>query len=123
MSKYYIARDKNDALYIYDKKPFKADVSWDIQRNTNFSEFTNWDILPEVKWEDKEPKVLTIEESPWIKVENRLPNDKELVFVIYKNKESNELSYGTNSLLNGRWVTYSNNWKLIAWMPIPEFKE
>lgn len=121
MSKYYIARDKNDALYIYDKKPFKTDVSWDIPRNTNFSEFTNWDIFTEVKWEDKEPKVLTIEESPWIKVDDRLPINGECIFMAYKNHHTDEIYYrsvtfnGLDNLLDAC--------EAIAWMPIPEFKE
>lgn len=127
MSRYYIARDKDESLYLYSEKPLKDNDDdygfWTCTNSTNVCELINDDFFQEVKWEDKEPKVLTIEESPWIKVEDRLPDDKELVFVLYKHKETNELSYGTNSLLNGKWVVNSNSWELIAWMLIPEFKE
>lgn len=124
MSKYYIARDKELHLYLYDKKPIKKDLSWDVTSDMKFCELGNDNFFPEIQWDDKEPKILTIEESPWIKVEDRLPNDNELVFVIYKNLETNKLSYGTNGLLKEKWLTYDNNkWKIIAWMPIPEFKE
>lgn len=32
-------------------------------------------LFPEVKWEDKEPKVLTIADNTFIKIEDRLSNN------------------------------------------------
>lgn len=122
MSKYYIVRNKDNTLRVFQNKPAKHGWNfWDAVDDYPTKLKENW--FPEVKWTDKEPKVLTIEESPWIKVEDRLPVDKEIVFVLYKQRKTNEVCYGTNSLLDGKWVTCSDSWKLIAWMPIPEFKE
>lgn len=66
MSKYYIARDKNGELAAYLEKPVKEGNQWVCANRDEDSDkkFYIMDdrLFPEIKWEDEEPKVLTIEE-------------------------------------------------------------
>lgn len=125
MSKYYIARDKDRELWLYSEKPRKTEHNcW--RGYSGVERCIDNDVFSEVKWEDKEPKVITIEESPWIKVEDRLPPVDETVLCICKYRTvSNSYFHLVNS------IDKDNNWTMkcfafydiIAWMPIPEFKE
>lgn len=74
MSKYYIARDNDNSLWVYDKMPFKYVLNWD---STGGSYKIDKNLFPEVKWEDEEPKVLTIVDNRFIKVEDMLSNNDE----------------------------------------------
>lgn len=59
--KAYIARDKNGDLYIYTKwKPYKGDCVWCTGKPYCSTKIDN-NILPEIKWEDKEPTEVSIE--------------------------------------------------------------
>lgn len=63
MSKYYIARDSMGTLFLYKEKPIKEEESWQPTNYNGGSYFElDEELFPEVKWEDEEPKVLTIEE-------------------------------------------------------------
>lgn len=48
----FIARDKNNNLYLYSNKPWKAENDWDYEDRTTpvFAELFKF-----VKWEDEEP--------------------------------------------------------------------
>lgn len=50
----FIAREKNDSIYIYRKKPEKGTGAWDINSGMrNFNIFIN--LFPFIKWEDSKP--------------------------------------------------------------------
>lgn len=123
MSKYFIVRNRNNSLRAFQSKPAKTRFGFWESIDGYFSKIKdNW--FPEVKWEDKEPKVLIIEESPWIKVEDRLPKQRVKVFIICRNKVSKEITHIASELIHEEWQHISNKyWDVIAWMPIPEFKE
>lgn len=57
----WIARDKTDYLYLYNIKPEKGNVQWQIPSNES-GMITKIDsaLLPEVKWEDEEPTEVDI---------------------------------------------------------------
>lgn len=124
MSKYYIARDKDNTLWGHHKEPSKGKYGW----NSDYKVFAIDDenTFPEVKWTDDNPKVLTIEESPWIKVEDRLPPVYEVVLCLCRYNTGTKAYF---HFLNS--IDKDNNWTMkclasydvIAWMPIPEFKE
>lgn len=48
----FIARDKNNNLYLYSNKPWKDEIDWDYEDRTTpvFAELFKF-----VKWEDEEP--------------------------------------------------------------------
>lgn len=52
----YVARDKDDDLYLYKKQPVKYSDSWQLCSD-NPHDFYKLDssLFPEVKWEDEEP--------------------------------------------------------------------
>lgn len=56
MSRYYIARDRCGLVNLFDEKPTKGEVRWEGN-----GEILTESLFPEVKWEDEEPKVLTIQ--------------------------------------------------------------
>lgn len=57
----WIARDKNNDLYIYSDKPIKeTDGKWNISNwDTIFHKIDNV-LFPEVQWEDEEPRELVL---------------------------------------------------------------
>lgn len=57
-------------------------------------------------------------QSPWISVEERLPNYKEEVLVLYEGRIQIQQSF---YLGEKDWKFGSN--KILAWMPIPSFDE
>lgn len=121
MSKYYIARDNDNSLWLYTEMPFKDDFGWDSDGSLYG---INYNLFPEVRCEDKEPKVLTIANDSWIKVEDRLPADGEEVLQLNRMKHSGELFYMVNSYKDGRWfVNVATYYDIIAWRPIPKYEE
>lgn len=123
MSKYYIARNKDGGLRMFKNKPAKNGWNfWDAIVDFPIKLRETW--FPEVKWTDKEPKVLTIEESPWIKVEDRLPAVGEEVLQLNRMRPNGKLFCMVNSYKDDKWAAYAaTHYDTIAWMPIPEFKE
>lgn len=126
MSKYYIARDKYGDLYCYKKRPIKGEDSYQPV-DFKLGSYCNLDdtFFPEISWEDEEPKVLTIEESPWIKFGDRHPNIGDNIIIMYKNIVMDKIYYYP-IIFNG-WdgicIKQFDGYEAIAWMPIPEFKE
>lgn len=55
----WIARDKDDDLYLYSEKPKKKIDIWQNQ-GTRYPMRINKDIFPEVKWEDDEPRLVKL---------------------------------------------------------------
>ena len=50
----FIARERNDTIYIYKRKPKKGSDAWEIISGMrNFNLFIN--LFPFIKWEDSEP--------------------------------------------------------------------
>jgi hypothetical protein len=51
----WVARDKDDKLYLYIHKPYKYKDKWLVDTdNANYLELEN-DLYPNVKWSDHEP--------------------------------------------------------------------
>lgn len=51
----FIARERNDTIYIYTRKPKKGSDAWEIISGMrNFNLFIN--LFPFIEWEDEEPK-------------------------------------------------------------------
>lgn len=50
----FIARERNDTIYIYKRKPKKGSDAWEIiSGKQNFNLFIN--LFPFIEWEDSEP--------------------------------------------------------------------
>lgn len=123
MSKYYIVRDKICGLWLFNEKPVKGENHWTLA-NGDRGKLIRQNLFSEVRWEDKEPKVLTIADNPWIKVEDRLPADGEEVLQLNRMKHSGELFYMVNSYKDGRWFAHvATYYDIIAWRPIPKYEE
>ena len=61
----WLARDKDGRLIIYNTKPIKYDNlgAWgDINQNIKYMvlDDSKYDLFPEVKWSDKEPRELVL---------------------------------------------------------------
>lgn len=125
MSKYYIARDKDRSLWVYKEKPTKKERTWVTDYCSPCYKIIQNALFPDVQWEDEEPKVISIEESPWIKVEDRLPKTGEPVLCLCVMRTNGFKFYIVNNVdNNGLWETQTAaHYDIIAWMPIPEYKE
>lgn len=55
----WIARDKDDDLYLFFNKPKKIGDLWRDQ-GTRYTMGVNKNHFPEVKWEDKEPRLVKL---------------------------------------------------------------
>ena len=58
----WIARDKRQALYVFEEKPIKNKnfENWTpLSADENFMEI-NPNLFPEVKWSDEEPRELVL---------------------------------------------------------------
>lgn len=124
MSKYYIARDKDNTVRMFNNKPTKRRWNfWQSDNTISCRLRESW--FPEVKWEDEEPKVLTIEESPWIKFTDKHPNIGDNIIIMYKNSVMDKICYYP-IIFNG-WdgicIKQFDGYEAIAWMPIPKYKE
>lgn len=63
-------------------------------------------------------------QSPWISVEERLPETKDEVLVLNRMKRSDKYFVSENCYTNGDWAAKSAMYyEEIAWMPIPSFDE
>ena len=60
----YIARDKDDSLYVYNQEPEKGSSGWEINEYeigaSRMDNITVFDLLfPMVKWSDEEPTLIS----------------------------------------------------------------
>ena len=63
-------------------------------------------------------------QSPWISVEERLPETKDKVLVLNRMKHNGGYFISENYYENGDWATkLAMYYEEIAWMPIPSFDE
>lgn len=129
MSKYYIARDKDRSLWVYKEKPTKKERTWATDYFSPCYKIIKNALFPDVQWEDEEPKVITIEESPWISVEERYPhfdeNNPKQYFVRVKTGGIDQrIYYAVTPLTSRNHFGIEMDWTRVThWMPIPEFKE
>ena len=73
---------------------------------------TQDDFIAGAKWQAKQ--------SPWISVEDRLPDYLEKVLVLYEYK--GEIQIQQSSYLGEKDWEFGSN-KILAWLPIPSFDE
>jgi hypothetical protein len=73
---------------------------------------TQDDFIAGAKWQAKQ--------SPWISVEDRLPDYLEKVLVLYEYK--GEIQIQQSSYLGEKDWKFGSN-KILAWLPIPSFDE
>lgn len=76
------------------------------------AQFGEMNFIQGAEWHAKQ--------SPWISVEERLPNYKEEVLVLYEYEGIIQIQQGFY-LGEKDWKFGSN--KILAWMPIPSFNE
>lgn len=63
-------------------------------------------------------------QSPWISVEERLPENEDRVLVLCKMRRFNSYFTLLNNYIDGEWETKTlAYYDTIAWMPIPSFDE
>lgn len=61
MDKFYIARDVDNNLYIYNKRPKKINGSWDMVVGSS-RWMLNPDLYPYITYNDKDPESISMEE-------------------------------------------------------------
>lgn len=63
-------------------------------------------------------------QSPWISVKERLPENEDRVLVLCKMKRFNSYFTLVNNYIDGEWETkILAHYDTVAWMPIPSFDE
>jgi len=63
-------------------------------------------------------------QSPWISVKERLPENEDRVLVLCKMKRFNSYFTLVNNYIDGEWETkILGHYDTVAWMPIPSFDE
>ena len=55
MEEMWLARDKDDSLYIYDKKPYRNIFIDQWKNSFGWFESLPKEKFPEIQWEDEEP--------------------------------------------------------------------
>ena len=76
------------------------------------AQFGEMNFIQGAEWHAKQ--------SPWISVEELLPDYLEKVLVLYEHK--GEIQIQQNSYLDEKDWKFGSN-KILAWMPIPSFDE
>ena len=56
----WIARDKDEELYLFSEKPSKREEFWLMSSATTTVIQLSSELFPEVKWEDEEPKEIVL---------------------------------------------------------------
>lgn len=63
-------------------------------------------------------------QSPWISVNERLPENEDMVFTLCKVKRSNNYFICVNNYIAGEWEAKALvYYDTVAWMPIPSFDD
>ena len=63
-------------------------------------------------------------QSPWISVKERVPENEDRVLVLCKMKRFNSYFTLVNNYIDGEWETkILAHYDTVAWMPIPSFDE
>ena len=57
----WVARDKCGCLCLYDEKPKKLNDKW--WRTDGYMMFLDRELFPNVKWEDKEPLAVVLQQA------------------------------------------------------------
>lgn len=79
------------------------------------------DFISGAQWQSKQ--------SPWISVNERLPENEDMVFTLCKVKRSNNYFICVNNYIDGEWeakaLVYYDTvyYDTVAWMPIPSFDD
>lgn len=105
-----------EAAYDYatNKTKFRKEVLKEVDPDNYVSRKSDCmeDFQCGVEWHAKQ--------SPWISVEELLPDYLEKVLVLYEHK--GEIQIQQNSYLDEKDWKFGSN-KILAWMPIPSFDE
>lgn len=56
----WIARDKDNSLWLFEEEPYKSDYVWISSLGIGAQFRINEKLFPAVKWEDEEPKELIL---------------------------------------------------------------
>jgi hypothetical protein len=114
-----------EAAYDYatNKTKFRKDVLKEVDADTYVSRHADSmeDFQCGAEWQSKQ--------SPWISVNERLPENEDMVFTLCKVKRSNNYFICVNNYIDGEWeakaLVYYDTvyYDTVAWMPIPSFDD
>lgn len=114
-----------EAAYDYatNKTSFRKDVLKEVDADTYVSRHADSmeDFQCGAEWQSKQ--------SPWISVNERLPENEDMVFTLCKVKRSNNYFICVNNYIDGEWeakaLVYYDTvyYDTVAWMPIPSFDD
>ena len=109
-----------EAAYDYatNKTKFRKDVLKEVDADTYVSRHADSmeDFQCGAEWQSKQ--------SPWISVNERLPENKDMVFTLCKVKRSNNYFICVNNYIDGEWEAKALvYYDTVAWMPIPSFDD
>lgn len=109
--------------YATNKTKFRKDVLKEVDADTYVSRHADSmdDFQCGAEWQSKQ--------SPWISVNERLPENEDMVFTLCKVKRSNNYFICVNNYIDGEWeakaLVYYDTvyYDTVAWMPIPSFDD
>ena len=109
-----------EAAYDYatNKTKFRKDVLKEVDADTYVSRHADSmeDFQCGAEWQSKQ--------SPWISVNERLPENEDMVFTLCKVKRSNNYFICVNNYIDGEWEAKALvYYDTVAWMPIPSFDD
>lgn len=87
----------------------------------DLAKFGEINFVQGAEWQSKQ--------SPWISVNERLPENEDMVFTLCKVKRSNNYFICVNNYIDGEWeakaLVYYDTvyYDTVAWMPIPSFDD
>lgn len=109
--------------YATNKTKFRKDVLKEVDADAYVSRHADSmeDFQCGAEWQSKQ--------SPWISVNERLPENEDMVFTLCKVKRSNNYFICVNNYIDGEWeakaLVYYDTvyYDTVAWMPIPSFDD
>lgn len=82
----------------------------------DLAKFGEMNFVQGAEWQSKQ--------SPWISVNERLPENEDMVFTLCKVKRSNNYFICVNNYIDGEWEAKALvYYDTVAWMPIPSFDD